>query len=249
MDSAPTYSTVDAIGLADRVEALNNRYSEATATDIIHTACVELFPDRMAAVSSFGAEAAVLLHMIAETSPATPVVFLDTHKHFSATREYVGELARELGLGVVVTAYPSKGQTEADDPDGGLCAHDTDRCCHIRKTLPMMRALRPYRAFFTGRKRFQTDKRQDMQPFEAYGRWIRINPLWRWNAGELRAYMEKHRLPKHPLVADGYLSIGCAPCTKPVEVGQDPRAGRWADEEKTECGIHIMPDGRIQRHQ
>lgn len=247
MDATPAYYTVDALGLDDRVNALNDRYIDTTSADIIRTTCTELFPDRIAAVSSFGAEAAVLLHMIAEVSPYTPVVFLDTYKHFSATRDYVAHLTTELGLGVLVTAYPSKGQLHADDPQGDLHARDTDRCCHIRKTLPMVRALKPYQAFFTGRKHFQTEARQDMRPFEAYGRWIRINPLWRWTAEELKGYMDKHSLPMHPLVSEGYLSIGCAPCTNPIEEGQDIRAGRWAGENKTECGIHIMPDGRVQR--
>ena len=244
---SPALSTTESLVHEARAEALSQRYGSVSAREIVRAACVEMFPDRVAAVSSFGAEAAVLLHIIADVAPATPVIFLDTGKHFSETMTYMTHLVRELGLGVLVTAFPSKAQLETEDPAGNLHASDSDRCCHIRKTLPMMRALRPYEAFFTGRKQFQTEARSQMRPFEAYGRWIRVNPLWNWHAGEIRAYFDQHKLPQHPLVAQNFLSIGCEPCTRAVRQGDDVRAGRWAGTDKTECGIHFTADGRVVR--
>lgn len=247
MDPSPTFSTSESLAQSARVEALNKRYESTSAQEIIRAACVEMFFDRIAVVSSFGAEAAVLLHMISHISSATPVIFLDTGKHYQQTIDYVRRLVSELGLGVLVTAYPSKHQLASDDPKGDLHVRNPDMCCHIRKTLPLLRALRPYDAFFTGRKRFQTETRSAMTPFEAFGRWIRINPLWNWNAGEIRVYFDRYGLPSHPLTEDGYLSIGCEPCTRPVKKGESTRAGRWADSDKTECGIHLTSDGQIKR--
>jgi phosphoadenosine phosphosulfate reductase len=247
IERQPSLSTNDALKTKSRAEELTRRYENQSAHDIVRDSCAELFPNRVAAVSSFGAEAAILLHMISEVAPATPIIFLDTDKHFSETSSYVTRLTRELGLGVLVSAYPGKAEVEAEDPAGTLCSRDVDRCCHIRKTLPMMRALRPYQAYFTGRKQFQTQDRQSMASFEVYGRWLRINPLWNWGAEQVQDYFSTHNLPTHPLVSEGYRSIGCQPCTRAVKEDEDPRAGRWADSEKTECGIHITPDGKVIR--
>lgn len=240
-------STNEALALEARAQDLTRRHGSLPARDVIRACCNELFPNRVAAVSSYGAEAAVLLHLIASVAPATPVIFLDTDKHFPETTEYVTNLTRELGLGVSVAAYPGKFDVLAEDPEGSLHGTDSDRCCHIRKTLPMMRALRPYQAYFTGRKQFQTTDRQSMTPFEVYGRWMRVNPLWNWSAEEVRDYFSTYKLPEHPLRSRGYPSIGCFPCTRAVQEGEDARAGRWADSEKTECGIHITPDGKVIR--
>jgi phosphoadenosine phosphosulfate reductase len=174
-------------------------------------------------------------------------VFLDTDKHFPETHTYLSTLIKDLGLRVVVTAYPQKTRIEVEDPAGDLHARDQDRCCHIRKTQPMLQALRPYRAFLTGRKRSQTSARAELKPFEAFGQWVRVNPLWNWSREQIDAYFEEHELPKHELVSRRFLSIGCAPCTRAVAEGEDERAGRWAGTQKTECGIHINPDGTIVR--
>ena len=247
MDARETISTNDSRAQASRVDALNQRYAEVDAHTIMRAACVEMFFDRVALVSSFGAEAAVLLHLMARIAPSTPVIFLDTLKHFPETTNYVRELAGELGLGVVVNAFPGKAQIESDDPKGDLHQRDSDLCCHVRKTMPLLRALRPYDAYFTGRKQSQTEDRQAMTPFEGYGRWIRINPLWNWSPDDIEGYFEEHGLPRHPLYEKGYLSIGCAPCTRAVREGEDARAGRWADSDKTECGIHVDENGRVVR--
>lgn len=243
----PPLATSQALEQEETVAVLNRRFSDADARDIIATACNELFVDRVATVSSFGAEAVALLHLVANVARATPVIFLDTGKHFSETTEYAKRLSAELGLWVHVVVSPGRQRLEVEDPNGDLHARDSDRCCYVRKTFPMLQALKPYRAFFTGRKQFQTSARAGMTPFEVFGRWVRINPLWSWSAQQIQAYINDHRLPRHPLVTQGYLSIGCAPCTKPVERGEDARGGRWADSEKSECGIHLDASGKFKR--
>lgn len=134
---------------------------------------------------------------------------------------------------------PLEDSVRTEDPFGALSMTDKDRCCFIRKVEPMARAVAPYRAWMTGRKQFQASTRESLPVFESVGSRIRINPLARLQAADLKAYAEKHDLPPHPLIAQGYRSIGCMPCTRPVSEGEDQRAGRWAGSEKTECGIHL----------
>ena len=133
------------------------------------------------------------------------------------------------------------------DPDDTLHRRDTDACCDIRKVLPLDRALRHWPVSITGRKRFQASTRKALDVFEAEGERLKVNPLAHWSSAELRAYMDRHDLPRHPLVAKGYRSIGCWPCTTPVRDGEDERAGRWRGSEKVECGIHFGADGRVLR--
>ena len=199
----------------------------------------QFWPGELAAVSSFGADSAVLLHMIAEFDRDLPVMFLDTGKHFEETHDYRDALIDDLGLTDLRIVTPLEENLERDDPSGLLHLRNADGCCAIRKVEPMRRAVRPFRAWFTGRKRFQAPTRERMPVFEAVGPRIRINPLAAWGPEEIEAYMDEHGLRQNPLVAYGYLSIGCFPCTEPVKAGTDPRSGRWAGQAKTECGIHL----------
>ncbi|MCR4268668.1 phosphoadenylyl-sulfate reductase [Nitratireductor sp. ZSWI3] len=219
---------------------LDERYGHLPAEEIIAVA-IDFFREAggIAATSSFGADSAALLHLIAEADPDLPVTFLDTGQHFGETLEYRDQLADDLGLTNIVVIRPLDDALAANDPDGVLHKSDTDGCCAIRKVEPMARAVAPYRAWFTGRKRGQAATRADMPVFEAVGPRIRINPLARWTTEDQAAYMVKHDLRQNPLVAFGYLSIGCFPCTTPVQPGEDPRSGRWAGQAKTECGIHL----------
>jgi phosphoadenosine phosphosulfate reductase len=120
----------------------------------------------------------------------------------------------------------------------------------LRKTRPLERALAEFDGWITGRKRFQGGARVDLDLFEgeASGR-IKVNPLAHWDARAVAAYLDRHALPRHPLVARGFASIGCAPCTGPVAEGEDPRAGRWRGQEKTECGIHVVDGQPFERRQ
>jgi phosphoadenosine phosphosulfate reductase len=222
-----------------RAEALEARYGLLEPRAVIERALEENFAGGVAAVSSFGADSAVLLSMIAAVDRSLPVLFLDTGKHFGETLEYRDALAADLGLTDIRIIEPLKGNLDRLDPDGNLHKTDTDACCGIRKVEPMARSVEPFGAWFTGRKRFQASTRAALPVFEAVGPRIRINPLARWTTSDLAAYMRAHDLRENPLVAYGYLSIGCFPCTQPVKAGEDARSGRWAGEAKTECGIHL----------
>lgn len=226
---------------------LNAKYAEAEARDVLHAALTREFPGGMALVSSFGAESAALLHMVSRIDRATPVLFLETGMLFPATLAYQQSLAEHLGLTGVRLIRPDGAEVKAEDSAGDLHRADADACCDLRKTRPLERALAPFQGWITGRKRFQTADRADLPLFEAdaQGR-IKLNPLADWDAGRIRAYMDAHDLPRHPMVAEGFPSLGCAPCTTKVAPGEDPRAGRWRGSDKTECGIHIV-DGRVVR--
>ncbi|MBC2884247.1 phosphoadenylyl-sulfate reductase [Ochrobactrum sp. CM-21-5] len=218
---------------------LEASHGASAPQEVIALAAHELFEGQIAVVSSFGAESAVLLHMIAQIDSAMPVLFLDTGKHFRATLDYRRDLVDRLGLTDVQDILPVETSLKKEDPFGALSMTDKDRCCFVRKVEPMARAVAPYRAWMTGRKQFQASTRESLPVFESVGPRIRINPLARWQASDLKAYVQRHDLPPHPLAAQGYRSIGCMPCTRPVTEGEDQRAGRWAGSEKTECGIHL----------
>ena len=214
------------------------RYEEASASTRLRVAIKELFPGRIALVSSFGADSAVLLHMVAEVDPATPVIFVDTGMLFSETLAHRDRLVERLGLTQVTTYTPDAADLAAEDPEDFLWAREPDRCCRIRKVLPLARALEGYDAWISGRKRFQSSTREHLPVFEAEGSRVKVNPLADWSAKDVLATMDRFDLPRHALVAKNYLSIGCVPCTSPVRPGEDERAGRWRGKAKVECGIH-----------
>ena len=226
------------------VAELNRRYRHHAATEVLRGALRDA--GRVALVSSFGAESVVLLHMLAVTDRTCPVLFIDTEMLFTETLVYQQEVTERLGLRNLRIIRSEEIAT--GDPDGRLHVSDPNACCALRKTRPLNRALDGFDAWITGRKRFQSGTRAALDFFEAErgtGR-IKINPLAHWAPEDVRDYMTENRLPRHPLVAQGYPSIGCAPCTSPVAEGEDPRAGRWRDSDKDECGIHFV-DGRIVR--
>ena len=202
------------------------------------------FRGELALVSSFGAEAAVLLHMAAQIDPQLPVFFVDTLRLFPETLAYRDALVTRLGLADVRTVGPQRGVMEQADPWHALFKVDPDRCCHLRKVEPLAGAIEPFTAWITGRKRYQATTRTALAVVEADDTHIKISPLASWGAPEIAAYMQAHDLPIHPLVAQGYPSIGCAPCTTQVAPGEDPRAGRWRGQGKVECGIHVSVAGR-----
>ncbi len=201
----------------------------------------------MALVSSFGAEAAVLLNMVAEIDRDLPVLMIDTLMLFEETLQYQRDLSLRLGLTNVQHLHPDATDLARLDPDDTLHRRDPDACCVIRKVAPLDRALRRWPVTISGRKRFQAATRATLEIFESDENRLRVNPLAHWSAADLRRYMDEHDLPRHPLVAKGYPSIGCKPCTTRVAEGEDERAGRWRGSEKVECGIHFGADGRILR--
>lgn len=231
----------------DEVAALESRYGRLEPELVIELSLGHFFPDQIAVVSSFGADSAVLLHMIAEIDSTVPVIFLETGKHFAETIAYRDRLVEDFGMTELHIVGPERYSLSQEDPDGGLHARDADRCCAIRKVEPMRRAVEPFKAWFTGRKRFQAGTRAHLPVFEAVGPRVRVNPLARWNASDIESYLAVNGLRRHPLVAQGYLSIGCLPCTRPVAPGGDLRSGRWAGQAKTECGIHFGASGAVLR--
>jgi phosphoadenosine phosphosulfate reductase len=204
-------------------------------------AALDHYRGRIAVLSSFGADAAVLLALVAEIDRHTPVLFLQTGRHFAQTLAYRESLAAFLGLSDVRDVTPaglSRSGEVADDGAGNLWFFDPDACCALRKTRPLEAALAGFDAWVTGRKRHQAATRQALPFVETDGPRCKINPLADWTAGRIAAEFARRGLPKHPLVAQGYASIGCEPCTRPVTDGEDSRAGRWSHSVKVECGIH-----------
>jgi len=224
---------------AAEAATLDALYGHLTPEEVIARAVQEDFVGDIAAVSSFGADSAVLLHMISRIDASLPIVFLDTGKHFGETLDYRDAIVADFALRNVKIVTPDEAVLAAGDPDGTLHTRSTDACCDIRKVEPMARGVSAYRAWFTGRKRFQSSTRQALAVYESVGPRVRINPLARWTTSDLADYMRRHALRQNPLVAYGYLSIGCFPCTQPVKPGEDARSGRWAGQAKTECGIHL----------
>lgn len=233
--------------VAERVTALNARYRHHSATAVLEHALKDDDLGRVALVSSFGAESVVLLHLVSVIAPETPVLFVDTRMLFQETLDYQRELAEKLNLCDIRTIRANPQRLAFEDPDNTLHQFNTDSCCNVRKVEPLERALSTFDGWISGRKRFQNADRGTIDFFENEGdHRIKVNPLAHWGREDLEEYMVENRLPRHPLVAKGYPSIGCAPCTSPVMPGEDPRAGRWRGQAKTECGIHFI-DGKAVR--
>jgi phosphoadenosine phosphosulfate reductase len=218
---------------------LEGRFARVKASSLIRLAIEDLFPGRIALVSSFGADAAALLHMVAQVDKATPVIFVDTGQHFPETLAYRDDLVASLGLTDVRSATPDAATVAEEDPEKWLFASDPDRCCEIRKIRPLSVAMDGFDAWITGRKAFQSATRATLPLFEAEGERVKVNPLVGWSATDVLAYIREAGLPRHPLVAKGFPSIGCMPCTSATRPGEDERAGRWRGRGKTECGIHL----------
>ncbi|NHK28324.1 phosphoadenylyl-sulfate reductase [Parvularcula flava] len=231
--------TPKTVSLAEeRAEMLSAKYAGADALEILHAALKEEFPGEIALVSSFGAESAVLLHLAAQVAPDVPVIFLETGKHFAQTLSYRKKLSTQLGLTNVQEIKPVKAEVAEEDPDGDLWRKNPDACCTLRKVRPLDSALSEYEAWITGRKQFHGGARVRLPAFEFAGKHFKVNPIVSWTPDRVDAYFKEHDLPSHPLVAQGFPSIGCWPCTHPVADGEDVRSGRWRGQAKTECGIH-----------
>ncbi len=223
-------------------------YGDLDALPLLRVTILDEFKGKIGLISSFGADAALLLALVAEVDTATPVLFLETQKHFPETLDYARDLSAKLGLTNVHWLTPDPELLTRTDPDGTLHKTQPNRCCWLRKVEPLDRAVKELglTALITGRKRYQTAERAQMSTIELDDKGVfRINPLAAWDKARQKAETTARGLPEHPLVAKGYPSIGCAPCTSPVEAGKDERAGRWAqtigleNEQKTECGIHL----------
>jgi phosphoadenosine phosphosulfate reductase len=231
INTAPRYTESDAI-------RLNNMFRGRDTVEMLEVLLKENMLGDAAIVSSFGAESAVLLHLIGSIDPSVPVIFLETGKHFPETLAYRDTLIETIGLTGVRNITPDAETLSKKDETGLRWSYDPDGCCEIRKVIPLKAALAPFDAQFTGRKGFQSATRAGLPRFEVEEGRLKVNPLADWDKARVDAYMVDHNLPAHPLVEHGYPSIGCAPCTSKVAAGEDPRSGRWKGWDKVECGIH-----------
>jgi phosphoadenosine phosphosulfate reductase len=221
--------------------ALDDVLRHASPAEVIAAALKIVGRERLALVSSFGTESAALLKVMADVDPAIPVVFLDTGWLFQETLDYRDTLTQQLGLTDVRSIKPLEETLSREDPDKELWFSNPDACCRIRKVEPLARALKPFAAWINGRKRFQGGARTDIPVVEQDGTRLKFNPFANVSREEIEAIYKLGNLPPHPLVASGFLSVGCMPCTSRSEGGEDARAGRWRGRTKTECGIHTTP--------
>ncbi len=219
-------ASADAVYAYRHLQALER--AGADGRELLLHAVRDLLPGRIAAVSSFGAESAVLLSVIAEIDPSIPVVFLQTGKHFPETLAYRQELATHLGLLDVRDVVPAASAVADRDPTGELWYYDADACCALRKVQPLEAALAPFAGWISGRKRFQAATRAALPFVELVRGQLKLNPIADWTGARMQAERSRRSLPAHPLVERGYASIGCSVCTRSVAAGEDARAGRWS---------------------
>jgi len=221
--------------LEDEVTRLRRLHGDLNGQDLL-AAMRREFPRSLAVISSFGAETAVLLDLVARVDRTIPVIFLDTGELFDETLAYRVQLTESLGLSDVRVIQPDPLDARRAEE---LWRTDPDACCRLRKVLPLERAIKGFRALIDGRKQFHGDDRQALRTIEVgLDGVVKISPLARWSEEDVETAFEARHLPRHPLRAMGYRSIGCWPCSRPVRAGEPVRAGRWAGAAKTECGIH-----------
>ena len=237
----PAANQDQALRLRERARLLELRYGAYDSRDVLSAAIHDIFPGRIAVVSSFGTESAVLLDLVAQVDRNAPVIFLETGKHFPETLAYRDRLIDQLGLSDVRSVAPAAGDLAWADADGTLWERNPDLCCRLRKVLPLERALSGFSAWINGRKRFQGGLRHEIPVFEASEARIKVNPLAFWDPEAIRQEFAARQLPSHPLAAHGYTSIGCGPCTLNGGGDAGTRSGRWQGSDKTECGIHQAP--------
>ena len=219
-------------------DMLDRALREASPAEVVEAALKAVGREHLALVSSFGTESAALLKVMADVDPAIPVVFLDTGWLFEETLAYRDTLIATLGLRDVRSIKPLEEALSRQDPDRELWFSDPDACCRIRKVEPLARALKPFSAWINGRKRFQGGVRADIPVVEQDGVRLKFNPFANSSRDEIEAIYKLANLPPHPLVASGFMSVGCMPCTSRTSPDEDARAGRWRGRPKTECGIH-----------
>ena len=226
--------------------SLNSAFESAEPEKIVAWADTQFASDLVMS-SSFGAESALLLHMATRVKPDIKIIFVDTGYLFPETFQHMEALRRRLDLNVWV--YRTRNDPIAwlhhAGEENANWRKDVDACCAANKVEPMVRAMKELapRAWLRGIRRNQAETRKAARFIEWSGRYncYAVSPLLNWTGREIHAYMKKHDLPYHPLYEKGYPSIGCNPlsCTRPIQPGEDPRAGRWADAGKVECGINL----------
>lgn len=243
----PVEAAVDAGVSEAMVKELLRDYGHLDGVELLRPLILERFRGRIALVSSFGAESAILLRLVAEIDPSVPVICVDTGKLFGETLRYRDKLIQLLGLTALQVAKPEEERLARLDPEGTLWHREPDLCCAVRKVEPLQRALSGFDAWISGRKRYQSASRTEIPVIEFADGRVKINPIAPWSRERIEEAFSHYGLPRHPLEEDGFLSIGCMPCTDRVAPGEDARAGRWAGSGKTECGIHTMTKAQLSR--
>lgn len=239
-----------------RFDELQKQYGDLRGYELVRAVLEACELQQVALLSAFNPEDVIISKWISQIAPETPILFLDTLKHFPETLRYVDEVIAQLGLTGVQTLTPDPQLLKNSDADGELWKTQVNRCCWLRKVEPIEREIErgDYKVLITGRRREQTPERAEMPAIEQdeKGR-IKINPLFDWTREQREEAMEQLDLHHHPLYHLGYLSMGCAPCTTPIFAGEDERAGRWrhtrlnqadGNGQKTECGLHVDEKGQ-----
>ena len=221
-------------------ETFNKNYSSFDTEKLLKVSIKNIFYKRIALTSSFGAESAVILHLVSKIDNNIPIIFLNTQKLFPETLKYLKDLKKKLNLKNIKIFKPDKSYIEKYDKNNDLYKTNPDLCCNIRKVIPLKLSMKNYDAWINGRKRFHGSERSNLKKIEMVNGIIKINPLADWPFQKIKNYMINNDLPAHPLVSYGYKSIGCEPCTSKTK--DSIRGGRWVDSLKTECGIHINED-------
>jgi phosphoadenosine phosphosulfate reductase len=227
------------MNLIAKAAQLNDALAQASPAEIVAAAQRAVGAHRVAVASSFGIESATLLKIVADVDPSIPVLFLNTEWLFPETLAYRDTLIAQLGLTDVRTITPSSEALAAKDPGRDLWSIDPDACCHLRKVEPLAEVLGPFDAWINGRKRYQGGDRTAIPVVEADGTRLKFNPLARVTPADIVKMFRAWELPRHPLAGQGFTSVGCMPCTRRTNPGESARAGRWHDQVKTECGIHV----------
>tara|TARA_B100000524_G_scaffold344854_1_gene242683 strand:- start:203 stop:895 length:693 start_codon:yes stop_codon:yes gene_type:complete len=225
----------------NKVESLNRKFYASSPVEIIRES-KSLFGNKIVYVSSFGTESAVILHIISKVDKNFPIILLNTNFLFDQTLDYKNKLISLFKFENFLEVFPNNSDLEKFDPNNNLWKKDFEKCCNLRKVQPLDKVLKNYDAWISGRKSYQGGERRDLRPFESNNGKIVVNPLANFGQKFVDEYFENYSLPKHPLLDEGFLSVGCTHCTHKSSNKNDPRSGRWLNQTKTECGIHYKKD-------
>ena len=237
--------SVEALSRVDWAEA-NARLAGETPERILRWAVETFFP-RLTMATAFGPEGCVILHLLAEIEPRVRVFNLETGYQFAETLALRDRIAERYGIEVELIR-PDTAVAEYEALNGGpVYAQDPDRCCYERKLVPLRRAVAGYEAWISAIRGDQSAARAkaDVVGWDAKFGLVKINPLLKWTKRDVWAFVVANKVPYNPLHDQGYPSIGCWPCTRPVGPGGDERDGRWAGQAKTECGLHSLDSSQL----
>jgi len=224
----------------EEISKLSEEFEHQKPQDILKWT-FKTFGDATGVSSSFGPASGALLHMVSKIKPGAKIIFIDTFYHFPETLAYKETLEKLLKLNIVTFRSRMPRPEFAAKYGQKLYETNPDKCCHIHKVEPMKEALEGLKAWVTGLRKTQAETRVKTNALEKYKEGIvKVNPIVNWTSKMVYDYIKEHKIPLHPLFEKGYTSVGCWPCTRPIFGDEDERAGRWANKEKVECGLHTF---------